>query len=456
MDLVLARLLSQQDDHLDELIELLRFPSVSADSTRKADLHACAEHLRQELKLSGFKDVILHRTAGHPVLTASWKGRPGAPTVLVYGHYDVQPEDPLDLWESPPFEPELRDGRIYARGSMDDKGQLYTHVKALQAMIALDALPVNVVLLFEGEEEIGSPSLRPFLQEHKELLNSDCAVISDTNMFMKGLPSITYGLKGLCYIELDVTGPAMDLHSGSYGGPVVNPVNALCELLASLYDENGKVAVKGFYDAVVDLTPQEREAFAALPFDEAAFRADLKVAGLRPEPGYTALEHLWARPTCDVNGMHGGFIGEGAKTVLPSRANAKLSCRLVPDQDPEKIADLLEAHLRERVPVGIELKVTRHHNGRPVIVPMDHAVIQAGMEALEKAFGVKPVYQREGGSIPIVDDFKDVLGVDTLLMGFGLPEGRCHSPNENMELENFFGGIRAAAWFYHLLPNYMK
>ena len=456
MNQVLARLRSQQEDHLDELFDLLRFPSVSSDSRRKADLNACAEHLRQELKLSGFHDVVLHQTPGHPVLTANWKKRPGAPTVLVYGHYDVQPEDPVDLWDSPPFEPEVRDGRIYARGSMDDKGQLYTHVKALQALIALDALPVNVVLLFEGEEEIGSPNLRTFLQEHKELLKSDCAVISDTNMFAKGQPSITYGLKGLCYIELDVKGPAMDLHSGSYGGPVVNPVNALCELLGSLYDKDGRVAVKGFYDAVVDLSPKEREAFAALSFDEQAFREDLQVSALRPEPGYTALEHLWARPTCDVNGMHGGFIGEGAKTVLPSVANAKLSCRLVPDQDPEQIADLLEAHFRERVPAGIELTVSRHHNGRPVIVPMDHPVIQAGMEALEKAFDLKPVYQREGGSIPIVDDFKEVLAVDTLLMGFGLPEGRCHSPNENFELENFFGGIRAAAWFYHLLPNYMK
>lgn len=456
MQTVMQRLETLRQEHLSQLFDLLRFASVSTDPERRGDVRACADHLAGRLREAGFQSTTLHETPGHPILTAEWRGAPGAPTVLVYGHYDVQPADPLDLWETAPFEPAVRDGKVWARGVADDKGQAFAHVKALEALLAeRGRLPLNVVLLLEGEEEIGSPNLVPFLEAHHELLAADCAVISDTAMFAPGLPSITYALKGLCYLEFTLTGPALDLHSGSFGGPVVNPLNATAALLASLKDERGRVAVAGFYDDVVPLTDAERTAFAELPFDEAAFRRDLGVEALRPEEGFTALEHLWARPTCDVNGFHGGFTGEGAKTVLPSWAKAKFSFRLVPDQEPEHIADLVEAHLRERLPAGVKLDFKRHHGGPPAIAPLDHPAVQAGLAALEQGFGVKPVVQREGGSIPIVAHFDRILGCKTVLMGFGLPDSRCHSPNENLSLDNYFGGIRSAAWFYELLPGHL-
>jgi acetylornithine deacetylase/succinyl-diaminopimelate desuccinylase-like protein len=457
MQILLDRLESLQQDHLNQLFAFLRYPSISTDPAAKSDLVDCAEHLRSQLEKLGMDEAVLHETAGHPIVTASWRKKKGAPTVLIYGHYDVQPVDPLELWDSPPFEPVVRDERIVARGSMDDKGQLFAHVKALETCMDLHGeLPVNVVCLFEGEEEIGSPNLLPFLRENADLLKADCVVVSDTAMFAKGRPSITYGLKGLCYMELRVDGPVRDLHSGSFGGPVLNPLNVMADLLSSLKDADGRVAVKGFYDAVKDLSEKERAAFAALDFDENAYKAELEVQALQPEAGFTPLEHLWARPTCDVNGMWGGFMGEGAKTVLPSYACAKVSFRLVPDQLPERVADCVEAHLIEHAPKGVRLTVTRHHGGPPAIVPMGHSALAAGMDAMEKAFGVPAVYQREGGSIPVVGSFEEILGLKTVLMGFGLPDSHCHSPNENLALDCFYGGIRAAAWFYHLLPSYLK
>ncbi|MFA7332290.1 MAG: dipeptidase [Candidatus Delongbacteria bacterium] len=456
MEAVIKRLAAEQDKQMRELETFLRYPSISTDPECATQVRACAEYLLGRLQAQGFAHTTLHETAGHPIVTAEWRGTPGAPTVLLYGHYDVQPVDPLDLWTTPPFEPALRDGRLYARGVADDKGQIFCHMKALEALLAEHGrLPVNVVLLFEGEEEIGSPNLDAFLRSHKELLACDCAVVSDTAMFAAGRPSITYGLKGLCYLELEVTGPSHDLHSGSFGGPVVNPLNTLAMLLASLKDGQGRVAVAGFYDQVLPLTDVERQAFAALNFDVPGLMASLSVDALSPEAGYTVLEHLWARPTCDVNGFSGGFTGTGAKTVLPARAGAKVSFRLVPDQTPGEIADLVEAHWRRLLPAGVTLTVTRHHSGKPALTPIDHPVVKTGMAALEQGFGVPPVYQREGGSIPIVAAFDEVLGVKTVLMGFGLPDSRCHSPNENLSLENIFGGMRAAAWFYHLLPDAM-
>lgn len=456
MNQLIAHLKTLEDRHLEELKTLLRFPSISTAPEHKQDLVACARHLEGELKRIGMDDVRLHETPGHPILTASWHRKPGLPTVLVYGHYDVQPVDPVELWTAAPFEPVMDGDRLVARGVADDKGQLFAHIKALEALLEQNGeLPCNVVLLLEGEEEIGSPNLVPFLEANRELLKADCALISDTAMFAEGQPSITYGLKGLCYLELEVEGPSHDLHSGSFGGPVLNPLNGLATLLTSLQDEEGRILVDGFHDDVLPLSAEERAAFAALDFDEPGFMRSLKVDGLRPEAGYTALEHLWARPTCDVNGFIGGFNGQGAKTVLPARASAKLSFRLVPDQDHERIADLVEAHLQRRVPAGLRLKVIRQHGGPPALTPIDHPAVKAGMAALEQGFGVPAVYQREGGSIPIVGSFDKILGLKTVLMGFGLPDSRCHSPNENLSIGNILGGIRSAAWFYQLLPDHL-
>jgi acetylornithine deacetylase/succinyl-diaminopimelate desuccinylase-like protein len=454
---VLKALDDRRDEHLAQLFELLRFPSVSTDPGRRQDLRDCAVHLAGQLETIGLEAVTLHETPGHPILTAEWRGAPGAPTVLVYGHYDVQPPDPLELWDTPPFEPALREGRIYARGAADDKGQVFAHLKAIEALLReRGALPVNLVLLLEGEEEIGSPNLVPFLEAQRERISADCAVISDTAMFAPGMPSITYGLKGLCYMEIEVQGPAMDLHSGSFGGPVPNPLASCATLLASLKDAAGRVAVEGFYDDVLPLSDEERRAFAALPFDEAGLKRDLGLEALVPEAGYSVLEHLWARPTCDINGFHGGFTGTGAKTVLPAWAKAKFSFRLVPDQRPERVAELVEEHLRRHLPAGLRLVVQRHHGGPPALTPIGHPAVKAGLEALRQGFGAEPVLQREGGSIPIVAAFDAILGCKTVLMGFGLPDSRCHSPNENLSLDNFFGGIRSAAWFYELLPGHLR
>ncbi|MGH2625544.1 MAG: dipeptidase, partial [Anaerolineales bacterium] len=378
-----------------------------------------------------------------------WLGARGAPTLLIYGHYDVQPVDPIDLWESGPFEPTIRDGQIYARGAVDDKGQVLVHLKAAEAHVkASGRLPVNLKFLIEGEEEVGSEDLDPFIHEHRDMLRADAVVISDTSMFDRDLPTITYGLRGLAYFQIDVEGPNTDLHSGSFGGAVANPAAVLAKMLTDLKDSRGRVAVPGFYDDVVPVSEEERRAYRQLPFDEARYMKGLGVAELSGEEGYSTLERVWARPTFEVNGLLSGFTGAGAKTVLPARAMAKVSMRLVANQDPEKIAGLFERHLRALAPPSVRVKLSRMHGGRPCLVPMGHPAVQAAARALEKGFGRAPVYIREGGSIPVVATFAEVLKVPTVLVGFGLPDENAHAPNERFDLSNFRRGIVSIAHLY--------
>jgi acetylornithine deacetylase/succinyl-diaminopimelate desuccinylase-like protein len=388
----------------------------------------------------------VYPTAGHPIVVGEWRGAPGAPTVLVYAHYDVQPAEPLELWQSPPFEPTVRDGKIFARGSVDDKGQLFLHVKALEAHLAArGSLPVNILFLAEGEEEIGSPNLTPFVREHAPLLKADAVVISDSSMFAPGLPSILSSLRGLAYFQIDVEGPATDLHSGSYGGAVINPATALARIIASFHDESWRVAIPGFYDRVRAWTAAERAELADLPFDEEAFRRETGAPALGGEVDQHTLERVWARPTCEVNGLLSGYTGEGAKTVLPSRAMAKVSCRLVPDQDPAEIEVLLRTHVERVAPRGVTITVTHLHGGAPWRATLDGPLYDAARRALAAAFGREPVIVGEGGSIPVVGDFDGVLRAPVLLMGFGLPGENAHAPNEWISEENFERGMRAVA-----------
>ena len=450
----LDRYLSENDRRIhDELFELLRIPSVSARSEHAADVRRTAEWMRDALARIGFEATVF-ATEGHPVVLGEWRKAPGKPTILVYGHYDVQPAEPLDLWESPPFEPTLRDGRIYARGSVDDKGQLFLHVKALEAHLAVrGTLPVNVIVLAEGEEEVGSEHLAPFVSEHAKRLAADAVVISDSSMFAPGQPSILSSLRGLAYFQIDVTGPTVDLHSGSYGGAVVNPATTLARIIATFHDANGHVAVPGFYDAVRDWGNEARAAIRRLPFDESTFQHETGAPALGGEAGYSTLERIWTRPTCEVNGMLSGYTGEGAKTVLPSKAMAKVSCRLVPDQNPEDIGRLLEAHIRRVAPPGITIEVRHLHGGRPWRAELDGPVFDAARRSLAKAFGREPVIVGEGGSIPVVGDFQRILGTPVLLMGFGLPGENAHAPNEWISDENFTVGMKAVAGFWDELAN---
>jgi acetylornithine deacetylase/succinyl-diaminopimelate desuccinylase-like protein len=429
-----------------ELFDFLRIPSVSARTEHAADVAHAANWLRDMLERAGL-EASMHPTEGHPVVLGEWRGAgKSAPTILVYGHYDVQPAEPLDLWTSPPFEPEIRDGRIYARGSVDDKGQLYLHVKALEAHLAVRGrLPVNVVLIAEGEEEVGSEHLGAFVESHADVLACHGVVISDSAMFAAGLPSILSSLRGLAYFQVDVEGPATDLHSGSYGGAVVNPATALARMLATLHDDRGRIAVPGFYDAVRDWPAEARAQIRGLPFDEEAFRRETGAESLGGEAGFSTLERIWTRPTCEVNGLLSGYTGEGAKTVLPSRAMAKVSCRLVPDQHPDEIERLLGAHLSRVAPAGVRLQVRALHWGMPWRAELAGPLFEAGRDALETAFGRSPVIVGEGGSIPVVHDFAHVLGAPVLLMGFGLPGENAHAPNEWMSDENFVLGMQAAA-----------
>ncbi|MGH7578391.1 MAG: dipeptidase [Longimicrobiales bacterium] len=432
----------------EELLDFLRVPSVSARSEHREDTRRAASWLAERMREIGL-DVSIEETPGHPVVLGEWRGAgDGAPTVLVYGHYDVQPAEPIELWTSPPFEPRLEDGRVYARGSVDDKGQLYLHIKALEAHLkGAGRLPVNVVVIAEGEEEIGSPNLMPFVETHARRLAADAVVISDTSMFGPGVPTIGACLRGLAYFEIRVRGPGSDLHSGTYGGAVVNPATALARIIASFHDQNGHVAVPGFYDDV-DLAPAFRERIRQLPFDEKAYLDETGAPALGGESGFSTYERLWVRPTCDVNGLLAGYTGEGSKTVLPSRAMAKVSCRLVPDQDPARIEDLFEAHVRAAAPPGVEVELVRMHGGRPWRARLDGRLVEAGARALEQAFGQPVVYAGEGGSIPIVPEFERVLGAPALLMGFGLPGSNAHAPDEWFSLESFEKGMHAAAALY--------
>ncbi len=434
---------------LDELFAFLRIPSVSARSEHKADCAAAAQFVADSLTRIGF-DATLEATPGHPIVVGEWRKAPaGAPTLLIYGHYDVQPAEPLELWTSPAFEPTLRDCRIYARGSVDDKGQLYLHIKALEAHLAArGTLPVNVIVLAEGEEEVGSVNLEQFLEREKTRLACDAVVISDSTMFAPGIPSILSSLRGMAYLEINVRGANGDLHSGMYGGAVVNPAMALARILATMHDDTGRIAIPGFYDDVRPFPDHVRAQMRTLPFSDDALMHEVGVTGLGGEPGYTTLERLWTRPTCEVNGLLSGYTGEGAKTVLPAVSMAKVSFRLVPDQEPEKIAELVQDHVDRVAPPGVTVMVEHLHGGRPWRADLQGPIIDAGKAALEAAFGREPVITGEGGSIPVVGDFERILGAPVLLMGFGLPGENAHAPNEWISQENYQLGIRAAAVLY--------
>ncbi len=439
---------NNQQRFISELFELLRIPSVSADKAYQQDVLRAAEFIKDRLIQAGADQVRLCPTKGYPIVYGEKIIDPALPTVLVYGHYDVQPPDPLDLWESPPFEPEIRDGKIYARGASDDKGQMYMHIKAFETMMAQQNLPCNVKFMIEGEEEIGSDNLPRFVAANKELLTADVILISDTGLFSNEVPSITVGLRGLSYIEVEVTGPRRDLHSGMYGGAVTNPINALCEMIASLKDENQRITIPGFYDKVTELSEEERKMMNQVPFSQEEYMKSLGIKALRGEKGYTPLEHVSIRPTLDVNGIWGGYTGEGAKTVLPSKAYAKISMRLVPNQSSVEITRLFEEHFKRIAPAGTEVKVRPHHGGEPAVTPTDSRAYMAASRAFEDVWGKTPVPMREGGSIPIVSLFEKELGLKSVLMGFGLDEDAIHSPNESYRVFNYLKGIETITRFY--------
>lgn len=448
---------SNKDKFLDELFELLRIPSVSTDTTKKSAIEDAANFLIGQLSSLDLERVELYQTPGNPIVYAEHCPYDDKPTVLVYGHYDVQPSDPDELWNTPPFEPTIRDGKIYARGASDDKGQSFTHVKAIESFVKSGTpIPVNVKFILEGEEEIGSPNLVPFIEENREMLACDMVLISDTSMFGEDQPSITYGLRGLAYMEVEVIGPNRDLHSGVYGGVVENPINVLCEIIGKLKDDDGIIQIPGFYDKVIPLTEEERKAAAALPFDEDAYKKALEIEEVHGEVGYTTLERSSARPTLDVNGIVGGYIGEGAKTVLPSKVKAKVSMRLVPDQHPKEIAELFKKRVQELAPHTVRVNVTEHHGGFASVTDLNFYGLKAGAKAFEEIYGKEVLFSREGGSIPIVADFKRVLGVESILMGFGITSDAIHSPNERFSVKDFYRGIKTSARFFELLNDFKE
>lgn len=439
---------------LEELLDLLRIPSVSADPAYKGDVKKAAEALAKNFKDAGADNVEICETAGHPIVYAEKIINENLPTVLVYGHYDVQPADPLDLWDSPAFEPVIKptpihpEGAIFARGACDDKGQMFMHVKAFEAMMASNELPCNAKFMIEGEEEVGSENLGIFIRENKEKLKADIILVSDTGIINNDTPSITTGLRGLSYVEVEVTGPNRDLHSGLYGGCVANPLNILAKMVAQLQDEDNKITVPGFYDKVEILSQEERDEMARAPYSEEKYKEALGIADVRGEKGYTTRERGSIRPTLDVNGMWGGYIGEGAKTVIASKAYAKISMRLVPNQDPNEITELFKSYFESIAPAGVQVKVTPHHGAEPAVTPIDSAGYQAASKAMEKTFGKRPIPLRSGGSIPIVALFEKELGLKTVLMGFGLDSDAIHSPNEHYGLFNFYKGIETIPYFY--------
>ncbi|HMQ49214.1 MAG TPA: dipeptidase [Saprospiraceae bacterium] len=462
MDQVQAYIQQNQQRYLDELFQLLRIPSVSADPQYQEEVKKAAEFVAQSLRQAGADKVEVCQTAGHPIVYGEKIIDPSKPTVLVYGHYDVQPADPIELWESGPFEPVIKatpvhpDGAIFARGSCDDKGQAFMHIKAFEAMLAQNELPCNVKFMIEGEEEVGSAHLGEFLHEHKDRLACDTILISDTSIIANDTPSITVGLRGLSYLEVEVTGPNRDLHSGVYGGGVANPINVLCELIASLKDENNHITIPGFYDDVEALSDEERGDMNEAPFDLADYMKDLNIGAVAGEAGYTTLERTSIRPTLDVNGIWGGYTGAGAKTVLPSKAYAKISMRLVPHQQSDRITDLFDTHFNRIAPPYVKVKVIPHHGGEPVVVPTDTPEYKAAARAMETTFGKTPIPTREGGSIPIVALFEKVLGVKSVLMGFGLNSDAIHSPNEHYGLFNFYKGIETIPWFFQYYAELKK
>lgn len=433
---------------LDELLDLLRIPSVSADSKFKGDVRRAAEFIRDKLTAAGLENARLYETPGHPVVYAEKIVDTAKPTVLVYGHYDVQPADPYELWHTPPFEPTIRNERIYARGACDDKGQFYMHIKAIEAMLATDGLPCNVKVMIEGEEEVGSDHLGPFVTEHRDMLKADVILISDTSIISNETPSLETGLRGLSYVEVQVTGANRDLHSGVYGGGVANPINVLCEMIASLHDDEGRITIPGFYDNVAELSEAERAELAKAPFDLEEYKRDLAINDVTGEVGYSTMERTSIRPTLDVNGIWGGYTGEGAKTVLPSKASAKISMRLVPNQTPDEVTKLFTEHFTAIAPAGVTVEVKPHHGGMPYVTPVDSVEFEAASKAFEDAWGKKPVPTRGGGSIPITALFEQILGIKSILMGFGLDSDALHSPNESYGLFNFYKGIETIPYFY--------
>ncbi|HEY1060157.1 MAG TPA: dipeptidase [Daejeonella sp.] len=441
---------------LDELFELLRFPSVSADPKFKADMLKTAEYVADKLKSAGADTVEICATAGYPIVYGEKIIDSSLPTVLVYGHYDVQPPDPLDLWHTPPFEPTIRDEKIYARGSCDDKGQFYMHVKAFELMMSTNSLPCNIKFMIEGEEEVGSSNLGIFVNQNKERLKADVVLISDTSMISLEHPSLETGLRGLSYVEVEVTGPDRDLHSGVYGGAVANPATILAKLIASMHDENNHITIPGFYDDVLELSKEEREMLNKAPYNESEYKIDLKVDELWGEKGYTTLERTGTRPTLEVNGIWGGYIGEGAKTVLPSKAFAKISMRLVPNQQSDKITKLFKDHFESIAPKSVKVKVTPHHGGEPVVTPTDSIAYKAAQKAILESFGKEPIPTRGGGSIPIVALFEKELGIKTVLMGFGLDSDNLHSPNEKFDIANFYKGIETIPLFHKYFAELSK
>ena len=437
-----------QERFLEELFSLLRFPSVSADPKYKEDVLKTADFVAEKLREAGAENVEVCATAGYPVVFGEKKISESLPTVLVYGHYDVQPPEPLELWHTPPFEPTVRDGKIFARGACDDKGQFYMHVKAFELMMKTQSLPCNIKFMIEGEEEVGSDNLGKFVAANKERLKADVVLISDTSMLSMETPSLETGLRGLAYMEVEVTGPNRDLHSGVYGGAVANPATILCQMIASLHDENNHITIPGFYDGVIELNEDEKAALNAAPFDLEAYKKDLDVADVWGEKGFSTLERTGTRPTLEVNGIWGGYTGPGAKTVLPSKANAKISMRLVPGQDWNKISDLFKAHFEKIAPSSVKVKVEAHHGGTPYVTPTDSIAFQAAFKAIEESFGKAPVPTRGGGSIPIVALFEEELKIKTVLMGFGLDSDNLHSPNEKYDIFNYFKGIETIPLFF--------
>jgi acetylornithine deacetylase/succinyl-diaminopimelate desuccinylase-like protein len=433
---------------LDELLGLLRIPSVSADGAHKSDMIACADAVKKSFILAGVDKAEIFETQGHPVVFAEKRVDPAKPTVLVYGHYDVQPPDPLDLWKSPPFEPAIREGKIFARGSADDKGQFFMHVKALEIMNHSGKLPCNIKFIIEGEEEIGSPSLSSFIQAHKELLKADVILISDTSMISLDTPSIDTGVRGLAYIQVEVTGPNRDLHSGVYGGAVANPITILAQMIASCHDQNNHITIPGFYDDVLESSAEERKKMSQAPFNEQEYKSDLGVTSLWGEKGYSTNERTGIRPTLEVNGIWGGYQKEGAKTVLPSRAFAKISARLIPNQSAGKITQLLLDYFKRIAPDSVSVNAFDLHGGEPYLTPLDSRAYRAAEKAVETTFGKKPVPVRGGGSIPICSLFEKELGIKIVFMGFGLDSDNLHSPNEKFDIANFYKGIETIPYFH--------
>lgn len=435
--------------YVEELQALLRIPSISTLPENNEDMKYCATFVADKLKQAGMNRVEIFPTEGHPIVYGEWLGAPGKPTVLIYGHYDVQPVDPIELWDSPPFEPTIKGDKIFARGATDDKGQMYIHIKSVEAFFKVKgSLPLNVKFIIEGEEEIGSEHLGGFIEQNKDLLKCDAVLISDTSLYEAGVPTITYGLRGLSYMEIEVTGPNRDLHSGSFGGAVANPINVLAEIIAKLHDKNGRITIPSFYDDVLPLTKEEKKNFERLNFSDKNFAKDLGVKELAGEAKFSTLERLWVRPTLDCNGIIGGFTGKGAKTVIASQASAKISMRLVPNQDPKKIAKIFTKYIKSITPKSVKVKISDLHGAYPSLSPLTGKAVKAAAVSMEKAFGKKIVFMREGGSIPVVATFQRMLKAPSVLMGFGLNSENLHSPNEHFSLTHFQLGIQSSAYFF--------